>query len=54
MFEFSRFYPNDREHGRDFVADLDKFLAALAKGWLYAVELRNGRMRQPRHPLTKQ
>jgi uncharacterized protein YecE (DUF72 family) len=33
MFEFSRFYPSDYEHGRDFVADLDKFLAALPKGW---------------------
>jgi hypothetical protein len=29
MFEFSRFYPSDYEHGRDFVADLDKFLGAL-------------------------
>jgi uncharacterized protein YecE (DUF72 family) len=41
MFEFSRFYPSDYEHGRDFVADLDKFLAALPKGWPYAVEMRN-------------
>lgn len=29
MFEFSRFYSSDYEHGRDFVTDLDKFLAAL-------------------------
>ena len=41
MFEFSRFYPSDYEHGREFVADLDKFLAALPKGWPYAVEMRN-------------
>src|ERR1022692_3454877 len=26
MFEFSRFYPSDYEHGREFVAALDKFL----------------------------
>ena len=38
MFEFSRFYPSDYEHGRDFVADLDKFLGQLPKGWPYAVE----------------
>ncbi|MGA3265878.1 MAG: DUF72 domain-containing protein [Verrucomicrobiota bacterium] len=41
MFEFSRFYPSDYEHGRDFVADLDTFLGKLPKGWPYAVELRN-------------
>jgi uncharacterized protein YecE (DUF72 family) len=41
MFEFSRFYPTDYEHGRDFVADLDKFFGALPKGWPYAVEMRN-------------
>jgi uncharacterized protein YecE (DUF72 family) len=47
MFEFSRFYPSDYEHGRDFVADLDKFLAALPKGWPYAVEMRNHKWLQP-------
>ena len=41
MFEFSRFYPTDYEHGRDFVADLDTFLGKLPKGWPYAIELRN-------------
>jgi uncharacterized protein YecE (DUF72 family) len=41
MFEFSRFYPSDYEHGRDFVADLDKFFGHLPKGWPYAVEMRN-------------
>lgn len=41
MFEFSRFWPNDYEHGRDFVADLDKFLSQLPTGWPYAIELRN-------------
>ena len=41
MFEFSRFYPSDYHHGRDFVADLDRFLGELPKGWAYAVEMRN-------------
>jgi uncharacterized protein YecE (DUF72 family) len=41
MFEFSRFFPSDYEHGRDFVADLDKFFGNLPKGWPYAVEMRN-------------
>jgi hypothetical protein len=37
MFEFSRFYPTDYQHGREFVADLDKFLAALPQGWPYGI-----------------
>jgi uncharacterized protein YecE (DUF72 family) len=41
IFEFSRFWPGDYEHGRDFVSDLDSFLGKLPKGWPYAVELRN-------------
>lgn len=41
MFEFSRFYPSDYEQGREFVADLDRFLGQLPKGWPYAVEIRN-------------
>ena len=41
MFEFSRFFPSDYKHGRDFVADLDKFFGNLPKGWPYAVEMRN-------------
>lgn len=41
MFEFTRFWPNDYKHGRDFVADLDEFLGQLPKGWPYAVEMRN-------------
>jgi uncharacterized protein YecE (DUF72 family) len=41
MFEFSRFWPSDYEHGRDFVADLDTFFGKLPKGWPYAVEMRN-------------
>lgn len=41
MFEFSRFWPSDYEHGRDFVADLDTFLGRLPKGWPYGIEMRN-------------
>lgn len=41
MFEFSRFWPMDYEHGRDFVADLHTFLGKLPKGWPYAIEMRN-------------
>jgi uncharacterized protein YecE (DUF72 family) len=41
MFEFSRFWPGDYEHGRDFVSDLDTFLAKLPKGWPYSIEMRN-------------
>ena len=33
MFEFSRFWPGDYEHGRDFLADLDRFLGQIPKGW---------------------
>ena len=41
IFEFSRFWPSDYEHGRDFVSDLDKFLGKLPQGWPYAIEMRN-------------
>ncbi len=41
MFEFTRFWPGDYEHGRDFVNDLDGFLGKLPIGWPYAVEMRN-------------
>jgi uncharacterized protein YecE (DUF72 family) len=41
VFEFSRFWPADYEHGRDFVAELDAFLDRVPPGWSYAVELRN-------------
>ena len=47
MFEFSRFYPSDYENGREFVADLDKFLGQLPKGWPYAVEMRNKHWLEP-------
>lgn len=47
MFEFSRFYSADYEHGRDFIADLDGFLSKLPEGWNYGVEIRNKEWLQP-------
>jgi uncharacterized protein YecE (DUF72 family) len=41
IFEFSRFWPADYAHGRDFLADLDRFLGSLPGGWPLAIELRN-------------
>lgn len=41
MFEFSRFGAADYGSGREFVAELDAFLARLPAGWPYAVEMRN-------------
>jgi uncharacterized protein YecE (DUF72 family) len=49
MFEFSRFWPVDYQHGRDFVADLDRFLGQLPKGWPYAVEMRNRAWLRPEY-----
>jgi len=49
MFEFSRFWPTDYEHGRDFLADLDKFLGHLPKGWPYGVEMRNRNWLKPEY-----
>jgi len=47
MFEFSRFYSTDYQHGRDFVAELDAFFSKLPKGWNYGVEIRNKDWLQP-------
>jgi uncharacterized protein YecE (DUF72 family) len=41
MFEFSRLWTSDYQRGRDFIADLDKFMSQLPSGWAYGVELRN-------------
>jgi uncharacterized protein YecE (DUF72 family) len=49
IFEFSRFYPADFEHGRDFVSGLDSFLAQLPKGWPYAIEMRNKHWLKPEY-----
>jgi uncharacterized protein YecE (DUF72 family) len=47
MFEFSRFWLTDYERGRDFIADLDKFLGKLPKAWPYGVEIRNRNWLRP-------
>ena len=47
LFEFSRFWPTDYEHGRDFIAELDRFLGQLPSGWPYGVELRNRNWLRP-------
>jgi uncharacterized protein YecE (DUF72 family) len=49
MFEFSRFWPADYAHGRDFIADLDNFLGQLPKGWPFAVEMRNRNWLKPEY-----
>ena len=49
MFEFSKFYPSDYQHGRDFVADLDRFLGDLPAGWPYAIEMRNKHFLHPEY-----
>jgi len=49
IFEFSRFWPADYEHGRDFVADLDRFLGRLPQGWPYGVEMRNRAWLRPEY-----
>lgn len=47
MFEFSKLYPADFSTGRDFVTALETFLAALPRGWPYAVEIRNRHFLHP-------
>jgi uncharacterized protein YecE (DUF72 family) len=49
MFEFSRFWPTDYQHGRDFIADLDKFLGQLPRDWPYGVEMRNRNWLKPEY-----
>jgi hypothetical protein len=49
MSEFSRFWPSDYEHGRDFVVDLGKFLGQSPKGWPYGVEMRNRNWLKPEY-----
>jgi uncharacterized protein YecE (DUF72 family) len=49
MLEFSRFHSQDFEHGRDFVAALDPFLAALPTSWSFGIEMRNHKWLQPEY-----
>ena len=41
IFEFSQFSEDHYKTCQDFIADLDRFLLALPKGWPYAIEIRN-------------
>ncbi len=49
MFEFSRFWPTDYEHGRNFIADLDGFLSRIPRDWPYSVEVRNRNWLHPEY-----
>jgi uncharacterized protein YecE (DUF72 family) len=49
IFEFSKFHSTEYEHGRDFVADLDRFLTGVPKGWMYGVEMRNKNFLRPEY-----
>ena len=41
IFEFGTFSKRSYASAREFLADLDKFLAAIPRGWRYSVEIRN-------------
>ena len=47
MFEFSRFYPSDFAHGRDFMEVLNHFLENIPKNWPYGIEIRNRNFLHP-------
>lgn len=48
VLEFSRFYPADYERGRDFIDDLDKFLAQLpTRDFQIGTEIRNASFIHP-------
>ena len=49
IFEFSKLHSTEYQHGRDFVADLDRFLAGVPKGWAYGVEMRNKNFLRPEY-----
>lgn len=49
MFEFSKFHGEDYKAGREFVEELDRFLAALPAGYPYGVEIRNRNFLRPEY-----
>ncbi len=49
FFEFSPFHVGDWARGRDFVAQLEAFLAKLPPGWNYSVEIRNESFLHPEY-----
>jgi len=49
IFEFTRFSSADFARGREFVAELDRFLGQIPRGWPYGVEIRNREFLQPEY-----
>ncbi len=49
IFEFSHFSETDFEHGRDFVAALDRFFSEIPDDWQYGVEVRNQNLLHPEY-----
>lgn len=49
IFEFSKLYPSEYRDVADFLADLDRFFAAIPKTWSYSVELRNRKWLGPEY-----
>lgn len=49
IFEFTRFSTSDFSQGREFVAELDRFLAQIPRGWPYGVEIRNREFLRPEY-----
>jgi uncharacterized protein YecE (DUF72 family) len=48
IFEFSHFYPSDYPRARDFVGELDRFLAQLpCADWQFGIEVRNESLLHP-------
>ena len=47
IFEFGAFGKRSYDHPADFLADLDRFLSQLPRGWRYAVEIRNPELLDP-------
>lgn len=49
MLEFGKFYSTEYSDVSEFTADLDRFFAALPKGWPLSVELRNRKWLGPEY-----
>jgi uncharacterized protein YecE (DUF72 family) len=49
LFEFSRFHPGEFARGREFIEQLDGFLAKLPRDCRYGVEIRNPNFLQPEY-----
>lgn len=49
LFEFSHFHADEFATGRQFVAQLDSFLAEMPDGWRFGVEIRNRNLLHPEY-----